>query len=405
MDFNDTPREAAFRAEARAWLDANQPDGWPAENLAEYIKDLSRCKAWQARKADARWACLDWPEAYGGRGASAIERIIWTQEEGELGYLSNPFIIGHGMAGQTIMAHGTDAQKERFLPPMIRGDEIWCQLFSEPSAGSDLAGLRTRAVRDGDEWVVSGQKIWTSLAHVADFGIIVTRSDPEVPKHRGLTYFIIDMKAAGVEVRPIKQASGESDFNEVFLTDVRIPDHYRLGAVGEGWRVAMTTLMNERLAVGTSFPTNFDDIMRLARDLQTEHGPALGDPAVRDRIADWYVRASGLKYTGYRTLSALSRGEAPGPEASMTKLVLGIGRQDLASLALDLLDAGGIVSDPALAPLDATFHKLFLRAAGNRLEGGTDEIMRNIIAERVLGLPPEIRVDKDVAFNKIPTGS
>ncbi len=404
MDFNDTPAEAAFRAEARAWLDANRPADWPPDDLADYVRDLDRCKAWQQRKAAARWACLDWPEVYGGRGARRIEKIIWDQEEGDLGYLATPFIIGHGMAGQTIMAHGTDEQKARFLPPMISGEEIWCQLFSEPGAGSDLAGLRTRAAADGGDWVVNGQKIWTSFAHIAEFGLLVVRTDPEVPKHRGLTYFILDMRAPGVEVRPIRQASGESDFNEVFLTDVRIPDRLRLGAVGEGWRVAMTTLMNERLSVGASFPTNFDDIMALVESLKTEVGPAIDDPSVRDRMADWYVRAKGLEYTGFRTVSALSRGQAPGPEASITKLVLGLGRQDLASFALDLLDAAGVVTEPEVAPLGGIFQKLYLRAVGNRLEGGSDEILRNIIGERVLGLPPDVRVDKDLPFSAIPTG-
>lgn len=400
MDFNDTPEQAAFRAEARGWLANNQPDGWPLET--GYAEDLTPFKNWQARKADAGWACLTWPGEYGGRGASMAEQIIWKQEEGELQFLSAPFIIGHGMAGQTIMAHGTDQQKQRYLPPMIRGDEIWCQLFSEPAAGSDLAGLRTRAVRDGDDWIINGQKIWTSFGHIADHAILVTRTNPDAPKHKGLTYFILDMKAPGVEVRPIKQASGESDFNEVFMTDVRLPDSARVDAVGAGWRVAMTTLMNERLSVGAAFPTNFDDMLELTSKIETGQGAAINDGAVRDRMADWYVRASGLKYTGLRMMTALSRGEAPGPEASITKLVLGAGRQDLASTALDLMDVAGVVDGPDAD--SELFHKMFFRSIGNRLEGGTDEILRNIIGERVLGLPSDIRIDKSVAFSEIPTG-
>ena len=270
-----------------------------------------------------------------------MEQIIWNQEEGEIAELSIPFIIGHGMAGQTIITHGTEAQKNRYLPPLISGEEVWCQLFSEPSAGSDLAGLRTKAVQDGEEWVINGQKIWTSVAHIADFGILVTRTDTTVPKHKGLTYFILDMKSPGVEVRPIKQASGASDFNEVFLTDVRIPDSNRLDDVGRGWQVAMTTLMNERLSVGAAFPTNVEDILDLASSVQLETGPAIDDTSVRSGIADWYVKASGLKYGGFRTLSALSQGQVPGPEASITKLVLGTGRQDLANFAMDLMDQAG----------------------------------------------------------------
>lgn len=404
MDFEDTQSEAKFRAQARAWLDENVPANW-RDGFTNYVDDLERCKAWQKKKAEAGWSCMLWPKEYGGRGSSPIEQIIWNQEEGEIAELSGPFIIGHGMAGQTIITHGTEEQKQRYLPPMIAGDEIWCQLFSEPGAGSDLAGLRTKAVKDGDDWIVNGQKIWTSLAHVADFGILVTRTDPSVPKHKGLTYFIVDMKSPGVEVRPIKQSSGDSDFNEVFLTDVRIPDANRLDAVGKGWQVAMTTLMNERLSVGAAFPTNIDDILEMAATTDLETGPAIEDDMVRSAIADWYVKSAGLKYTGYRTISALSRGQVPGPEASITKLVLGSGRQDLANFATDLLDQGGIISDPEIAPHQAVFQKVFLRSIGNRLEGGTDEIMRNIIAERVLGLPQDVRVDKDVAFADIPTGS
>lgn len=403
MDFDDTPKEAEFRAEARAWLDANAPEGVDLGKV-DYKRDLAPFKAWQKKKAEAGWACLSWPKEYGGRGASPIERVIWGQEEGELANLSAPFIIGIGMAGPTIMAHGTDAQRERYLPPIASGEEIWCQLFSEPAAGSDLAGIRSRAVQDGDEWVVNGQKIWTSFAHVSDYAIVVVRTDPELPKHEGLTYFILDMNQPGVEVRPIRQVSGDSDFNEVFLTDARIPDANRLGEVGEGWKVAITTLMNERLSVGAAFPSNFDDALELAGALEDERGPLIEDSAVLDRLADWYVKSSGLKYTGLRMVSALSRGKMPGPEASMTKLVLGRGRQDIASFALDLEDMGGIVTDPEHAPLRASFQKVFFRSIGNRLEGGTDEILLNIIGERVLGLPPDVRVDKGVPFRKVPKG-
>ena len=402
MDFNDTPQEAEFRAQAREWLKANRPD--VDLSAVHYKRDLTPFKDWQAKKFDANWACLGWPKAAGGRGAKPIEQVIWSQEEGDVAMLSGPFIIGIGMAGPTIMRHGTDEQKARYLKPMARGDEIWCQLFSEPAAGSDLAGIRTRALKDGDEWVVNGQKIWTSFAHVADFAILVLRTDPTVPKHQGLTYFILDMKSPGIEVRPIRQVSGESDFNEVFLTDVRIPDANRLGEVGEGWKVSMTTLLNERLSVGAAFPSNFDDILEMAGGMEGADGALIEDGAVRDRLADWFVKSNGLEYTGYRMISALSAGKTPGAEASMTKLVLGRGRQDIASFAMDLQDMAGMITEPEKAPLEALFQRSFFRSIGNRVEGGTDEILLNIIGERVLGLPPDVRVDKDVPFNEIPKG-
>lgn len=403
MDFNDTPQEAEFRKEVRAWLAANAPTEIDIDAL-RYKDDLAPFKNWQKKKAEAGWAAVTWPKGLGGRGGTPIQQVIWNQEEGMNAWLSMPFIIGMGMAGATIMTHGTKEQTMRYVPPMSRGDEIWCQLFSEPSAGSDLAGVRTKAVKDGDDWVVNGQKIWTSFAHVADFGILVARTDPSVPKHRGLTYFILDMKTPGIEIRPIKMVSGESDFNEVFFTDVRIPDSNRLGDVGQGWKVAMTTLMNERLSVGASFPSTFDEILELSMQLPGEDGKLIDNAAVREHMADWFIKSNGLKYTGYRMISALSQGRMPGPEASITKLVMGRGRQDIASYALDMQDMAGILTDKEQASLDAVFQRSFFRSIGNRLEGGTDEILLNIIGERVLGLPPDIRVDKDMPFSEVPSG-
>ncbi|MDX1581619.1 MAG: acyl-CoA dehydrogenase family protein, partial [Alphaproteobacteria bacterium] len=270
---------------------------------------------------------------------------------------------------------------------------------------SDLAGLRTRAVRDGDEWIVNGQKIWTSGAHISDYGILILRTDASVPKHKGLTMFIVDMKSPGVEVKPIKQVSGRSEFNEVYFTDVRIPDENRLGEVGEGWKVSLTTLMNERLAVGGAFPSAFEEMFQLAREMEGDDGPAIGDGNVREQLADWYCKSSGLKNTQFRMISALSRGEAPGPEASITKLVLGGNKQDMASFMLDLEENWGVLTDSELAPHSALFQEVFFRAVAHRIEGGTDEILRNIISERVLGLPGDIRVDKDVPFKDIPKGA
>ena len=404
MDFNDTPEEAEFRAEARAWIDANAPEGWQ-DRVNRDADGLALSKEWQKKKFDAGWACIHWPEEFGGRSATPIQRVIWAQEEGELGSLSGAFIIGQGMCAPTVMAHGPDDMKAHHVPRMASGEEIWCQLFSEPGSGSDLAGLRTKAERDGDDWIINGQKIWTSGAHFSDFGMLILRTDPNVPKHKGLTMFKIDMNDPAVEIKPIKQVSGRSDFNEVYFTDLRVPDAWRIGEVGNGWRVSLTTLMNERLAVGGGFPTNFEDMFDMTREVDGEDGPALGDASVREKLADWYIRSAGLRNTQSRMMSALSRGEAPGPEASISKLVLGINRQNMASTMLDIQDMYGVLTGEDLQVNDAEFQQIFFRAVAHRIEGGTDEILRNIIAERVLGLPGDIRVDKDVPFNEIPTGT
>jgi acyl-CoA dehydrogenase len=414
MNFDDTPEEAAFRAEARAWIEANAPKELEAElksggfgnNGLKSIDPIAASKAWQKKKAEAGWACLHWPKEYGGRGATPIERVIWGQEEGVYGALSGLFIIGHGMCGPTVMQWADEATKQRLLPPLASGEHIWCQLFSEPAGGSDLAGLRTAAVpaTDGSgDWIINGQKIWTSGAQHSDYGIVITRTDPTVAKHKGLTMFWLDMKSPGIDIRPIKQANGQSGFNEVYFTDVRIPDSQRLGAVGQGWSVSLTTLMNERLSIGSGMPTGFPELFDFCMNLQTEDGLAIDDRSVRSRLAQYAVKASGLKYTGMRAISALSKGETPGPENSIGKLVAGATMQDLAMFALDLQGQGGVVSDPDIAAAGARFQQMLLRSPATRVEGGTDEILRNIIAERVLGLPGDIRVDKDVAFKDIPT--
>jgi acyl-CoA dehydrogenase len=291
------------------------------------------------------------------------------------------------------------------VKPALLGDEIWCQLFSEPAGGSDVAGLRTRAEKQGDDWIINGQKIWTTGAQFSDYGILLTRTDPNAPKHKGLTMFYLSMKSPGVEVRPIKQASGGSGFNEVFFTDVKIPDSQRLGEVGQGWGVALTTLMHERLAVGGGQGGMLDvkELVALARTLELEDGPAIKNAAVRERIADWYVRSAGLKYTTYRTMTALSKGQQPGPEASIAKVVVAPKLQDLSAFAMELEgEAGALKGDDA--PMHGAFQMGWMSAPGLRIAGGTDEILRNIIAERVLGLPPDVRVDKDLPFNKLPAG-
>ena len=413
MDFEDTPEEAGFRTKVRGWLDANAPKHLEAElkragfaSMGVDSEDpMAAAKAWQKKKAEAGWACLHWPKEYGGGACTPIERVIWGQEEGVYGALSSPFIIGHGMCGPTVMAWAAEDQKRQLLPPLAAGEEIWCQLFSEPAGGSDLAGLRTRAEKATDgsgDWIINGSKIWTSGAQNAQWGLLITRTDPNVPKHKGLTMFFLSMATPGVEVRPIKQANGDSGFNEVFFNDVRIPDAQRLGAVGQGWEVSLTTLMNERLSIGSGMSTGFPELFRFCMEAELDGEPAVDDSAVRSRLAQFAVRQSGLKYTGMRALTALSKGQTPGPENSIGKLVAGATMQELAMFALDLQGQAGVIRDED-APMDGRFQAMLLRSPATRIEGGSDEILRNIIAERVLGLPGDIRVDKNVAFKDIPT--
>jgi len=406
MDFEDTPEEAEFRARARAFLDAHVPHLASGEVPADLFERddpdlIKKAQEWQACKKDNGWAVLTWPEEFGGRGLRAIHNVIWNQEEGRYRTPINVFGIGLGMLGPTIMTHGTDEQKKKYLARMARGDDIWCQLFSEPAAGSDLASLRMKAERDGDDWILNGQKIWTTGAHYSRYGMVVTRSDSSVVKHAGLTYFMVDMKAPGVEIRPIKQISGTSAFSEVFFTDVRIPDSYRVGAVGNGWRVAITTLMNERAVTGGAGRSlRAEDVLRLAQEVDTETGKAIDDAGVRCRIADFYVRANGLKFTNYRTLTALSRGQTPGPESSIFKLVMAPLNQEIASFGMELQGQAGSLMDESYGCQLA-----YLATPGLRIAAGTDEILRNIIAERVLQLPGEPRVDKGIPFKDIPAGA
>lgn len=410
MNFDDTPQEAKFRAEARAWIDANAPKNLEAELSQPTVGRirlkgsdiLAESKKWQKKKAEAGWACLHWPKEYGGRGASPIERVIWQQEEGFYGKLEGVFLIGQGMCGPTVMAFGSESDKAKYLPKIASGEHIWCQLFSEPSAGSDVAGLRTRAEKKGDDWIINGQKVWTTGAHFSDYGIVITRTDPLLPKHKGLTMFWLDMKSPGVEVKPIKQANGQSEFNEVYFTDVKIPDSQRLGAINDGWNVSLTTLMNERMSIGARQSTGFPELFAFCNDLMLEDGPAIDDKNVRSKLANWAVKASGLKYTSYRSISALSKGQRPGPENSIGKLVAGTMLQDIATYAMDLQGAAGVLTGDDSVAVDGQFQSILLRSPSDRIAGGTDEILRNIIAERVLGLPADIRVDKDVPFNAIP---
>ncbi len=396
MDFDDTPAEAEFRARARAWIQQNKFDPTPDFEAGIPFAAIRR---WQQAKQAAGWGCLSWPKAYGGQDAPAINQLIFSQEEQAAGMaiLTGGLTITLGMAAATIMSCGNEEQKAQHLSPIARGEKVWCQLFSEPAAGSDLAGITTRSERDGDDWVINGQKVWTSLAQYSDWAILVTRSDPDAPKHKGLTYFLLDMKTPGVTVRPIRQAAGREEFNEVFLEDVRIPDCNRVGEPGDGWRVCVATLMNERVTVAASLVTNFDQALALTQAVQIDGQPAIHNAAVRKLLADWFVWSRGLENYSARMQSTLSNGGVPGPEASISKLLFGSRRQTLLGEAIELLDMAG-AQTAGVAGWDV--HYDFLRVVGNRLEGGTDEILRNIIGERVLGMPPEPRVDKEVPFNQ-----
>lgn len=407
MDFSDTAEEAAFRAEAQGFLDAHVKKksagnrNYRSREMSP--EDVAASKAWQAKKAAAGFAGILWPKEYGGRAGTPMQHIIFQQEEEKYVVPPSVFNVGVGMVMPTIMSFGTPDQLARYPKPGLHGEEVWCQLFSEPSAGSDLAGVRTRAVRDGDDWIINGHKIWNSNAHFADFGVLVARHDPTLPKHKGLTFFIVDMKSPGLDIHRIKQISGTSNFCEVFMTDVRIPDANRLGPVGAGWKVAMTLLANERFTVGMSEGPDFEDMFELVKSVELDGKPAIEDSAVREKLVDWYVKEQGLKFTRFRSLTALSRGKSPGPENSIGKLVSAPKLQDMASYGIDLMGQTGAVMDPELAPMNAWFQEALLYSPSKRIAGGTDEIMRNIVAERVLGMPGDVRVDKDIPFNQIPT--
>jgi alkylation response protein AidB-like acyl-CoA dehydrogenase len=404
MDFNDTTEQAQFRKTCRESLEQNaEPKSSSSRESFSDIDFLEVAKQWQKKKYDAGWAMLHWPKEYGGIAASPIERIIWAEEESKFNVPRGIFEIGLGMCGPVMMEYATDEQKERFLPSMAEGTEIWCQLFSEPSAGSDVAGLRSKATQDGDNWIINGQKVWTSGAHFCDYGILVVRHDPNLEKHKGMTFFFVDMKSPGIEVKPIKQITGGSSFNEVYFTDVVIPDSQRLGAIGDGWKVAITTLMNERLAVGDANGADVKEAFNWAKKQDDSGDYLINNRATRESIADWYCEANGLKNTKLRTMSALSKGETPGPEASITKIVSANKLQDIGNFGIDSLDMAGMLK-PENNEIQS-FQNAWLGAPGLRIAGGTDEILKNIISERVLGLPQDPRADKGLPFKDIPSGN
>ena len=407
MNFEDSPEEAAYRAKCRAFLDAHLQKRGPGD-VRGYRRGedgpgvLEEAKAFQRKKWDAGFAGITWPAEWHGQGGTPIQQMIYDQEEARYKTAVNAIGLQLGICIPTICRWGTQAQRDRFAPPALRGEEVWCQFYSEPAGGSDLGALRTRAVRDGDDWVINGQKIWTSFAHKADWGVLLARSDPEKSKHDGLTFFYLSTSTPGVEIRQIKQMSGARHFNETFFRDVRIPDSQRLGPVDGGWKVAISLLMGERNAIADDFGPAFQELHRLAVDLDLDNGRAIDDPAVRQRLAEFYVKAQGLRFTRYRIMTALARGETPGPEASIGKLVAASMIQDAAAYGLDLMDMAGVATGSDM-PLDGIFELSFLDSPAFRIAGGTDEILRNTIGERVLGLPQEVRVDKGVPFKSIPT--
>ena len=381
-----------------------------AELLAAHDPKATPAVEFLGAQFDAGLAWVWFPEGEGGLGLSpelqgVIDRELRAAGAPTDAALRN--VIGLGMAAPTIVAHGSEEQKRRLLRPLFTCEEIWCQLFSEPGAGSDVAALATRAVRDGDEWVVNGQKVWTTLAHTARWGLLVSRTDPDQPKHKGLTYFVIDMHDPGVEVRPLRQITGDAEFNEVFMTDVRIPDSQRLGDVGEGWRVSMTTLMNERVAIGGGVAPRGGGPIGAAVDIWKRKG--LTDPAQRDRLLDLWVQAEVNRLTNMRARQMRQVG-TPGPEGSVGKLAFAELNQRIYELCVDLLGPEGMLfpthyemQRPEQAMLgEGDPRYAFLRARANSIEGGTSEIMRNILGERVLGLPGDVRTDKDVPWKDVP---
>ncbi|MFP5256809.1 MAG: acyl-CoA dehydrogenase family protein [Acidimicrobiia bacterium] len=360
------------------------------------------------RQFDLGLAWVHFPEGHGGLGRSPrLQKLInETLQAAGAPNAAVRNVIGHGMGAPTIVTHGTDAQKHRYLRPLFTGEEVWCQLFSEPGAGSDVAGLAARAVRDGDEWVVNGQKVWTTLAHLAKWGLLVARTNPDAPKHKGLTYFVVDMHAPGVEVRPLYQITGEAEFNEVYFTDVRIPDAERLGDEGEGWRVVLTTLMNERVAIGGGIPAKGSGLIGEAVKVWREKGHS--DPALKDRLMALWTRAEVLRLTNIRASQLRSVGN-PGPEGSIGKAMSADLNKDITSFTVDLLGPEGMLfptgytmERPKNAMVFANPQQAFLRTRANSIEGGTTEIAKNILGERVLGLPGDVRVDKDVPWTQVP---
>ncbi len=393
MDLNDTPEQAEFRARARAWLDENAAQAPPRHGAPDDDAYVEARRAWQRRLAEAGLAGVSWPVEFGGQGLGPIEQVTANQEISRAGVPGILDVIGVGMLGPCLIAHGTDEQKARHLGPLLHADEVWCQLFSEPAAGSDLAGVQARARQTDDgRWSLSGQKVWTTNAQFAAFGLLLARTDADVPKHKGLSMFIVPMDSPGVTVRPLRQISGEAEFNEVFLDDVTLEADAVVGGVGGGWGTALTVLMFERLTIGFG-SESFGSPAHLA---QTVAGDALAsaDPEVRHRLGQVITDFTAVRFNGYRALTLLARGQIPGPEAGLAKVTM----VNAAITATDL--AADIVGPDALAP-EEEWSYLISFLPGLKSAGGTEQILRNTIGERVLGLPAEPRLDKGVPFSEL----
>jgi alkylation response protein AidB-like acyl-CoA dehydrogenase len=393
VDLNDTPEQAAYRAEARAWLEAHKDDAPPRSGSYESEDYVNARRAWQRRLAEAGLAAVAWPVEVGGRGLGPIEQVTVNQEISRAQVPGILDVIGIGMLGPCLIAHGSEEQKSRFLGPMLHGDEVWCQMFSEPGAGSDLAAVQTRARQNDDgSWTLNGQKVWTTNAQFASFGLLLARTDSDVPKHKGLTMFIVPMDANGVTVRGLRQISGEAEFNEVFFDDVRLERDAVVGGVGNGWGTALTVLMYERLTIGFG-SENFGSPVGLTATLAADPA-ARADADVRRRLGEVITELLAVRFNGYRALTALSRGQIPGPEAGLAKVTM----VNAAIAATDL--AADVVGPDALEP-DSEWSYLISFLPGLKSAGGTEQILRNTIGERVLGLPPEPRLDKGVPFSEL----
>jgi alkylation response protein AidB-like acyl-CoA dehydrogenase len=394
----------------------SDPEVMVEERIDALLRDADpkqlKLEEFRGRQYDAGLAWVHFPEGFGGLGLAPNHQRAIDERLRAAGApsIDSRHFFGLTMAGPSIVTHGGDEMRNRLLRPMFTGEDAWCQLFSEPGAGSDLAGLACRAVRDGDEWVINGQKVWNTLAHIADRGMLVARTDPEAPKHKGLTYFALDMHAPGVEVRPLRQITGEAEFNEVYLTDVRVPDADRIGDVGEGWRVAMTTLMNERTTIGGGGGTPERGSGAIAEAVRLWRSSSRPDPAWRDRLMKVWSEAEALRLTNIRASQKRKAGN-PGPEGSIAKLMFAEVNKRIYELCIDLLGPDGLIGydyemkrteSLGLVGPPGSARKMFLRSRANSIEGGTSEIQRNILGERVLGLPGDVRVDKDQPWSQVP---
>jgi alkylation response protein AidB-like acyl-CoA dehydrogenase len=394
MDLSDTREEAAFRLKARKWLEDNLPQGVADRGFALAIDEptVRVLTEWQRRLWEAGYLGLSWPKEYGGQGASMIEGAIFNEEMARVRAPAPLNELGLSMGGPTILEHGTEEQKRRYLPKILSCEEIWCQGFSEPVSGSDLAGLGTRATLDGDHFIVNGQKVWTSLGHLSDWCMLLVRTDADAPKHRGISYLLVDMHSPGVTVRPLRQMTGEAEFNQMFFDDVRVPRENLLGPLNGGWGVALTTLMNERatlaLATVMRFRNVFDDLAELGRQVIRDGTCTLDPRIIRQTLAQFYIDVESMKYLAYRNFSKLTRGGTPGPEGSISKLLWSELNQRMNEFALVLQGPRAALAEGADRAADhGRWQYALLRSRGNTIEEGTSEIQRSIIAERLLGLP------------------